>query len=211
MALVCGRADIGSVTDPLPAFLAAVGSYLPAVAYLACVWLLLYGFERVPSWVHLLALAAGLAFRVSVTDAGVSDLLWPFGVAAGVFVALVAVAARTVSGVSLFAISVGLALTPFGGWPGLVLGLGVAAVVAAIRTWRTMGKERVWWLAHDTLSGLGISTAGGLKPPQPEHIPTRDMLMADDGAESPKRMYLPPYLLLGVLVAAATAGWQAGN
>lgn len=199
------------MTDFLDVALAAIGPYLPVLAYLWCVWLSLYGFGRVPAWTHAVALFAGLAFRVLVTGATAGEVLWPLGIAAGVFVALVAVAARTVSGVSLFAICVGLAITPLNGWPGLVLGLGAAAVVAAVRTWRAMGKERVWWLTHDTLSGLGISTAGGFKPPQPEHIPTRDMLMPADGDEAAggKQMYLPPYLLLGAVAAAATAVYQS--
>lgn len=194
------------MTDSLDVALTALGPYLPVLGYLWCVWLILYGFERVPAWVHPFALVAGLGFRLAVTDATLGEVLWPLGVALGVFVVLVGVAARTVSGVSLFAISVGLALTPFNGWPGLVLGLCLAAVVAAVRTWRAMGKERVWFLASDTLSGLGISTAGGFKPPQPEHIPTREMLMPQgEGHEGQKRMYLPPYLLAGAVVAAAMA------
>jgi hypothetical protein len=198
------------VTDLLQDALPAVVPYVPAAAYLGCVWLILYGFARVPAWVHATALAAGVAFRLLVAESDAMRVLWPLGVVVVVFVTLVAVAARTVSGVSLFSICVGLALTPIEGWPGLVLGLGVAAGVAATRTWRSMGKERVWFLASDTLSGLGISLAGGFKAPEPQHIPTRDMLMSQDETSAQKSMYLPPYLLAGVVAAAVMAVVQAG-
>lgn len=202
------QADTGGVIGPPVVVFSAVVPFVPAALYLWMVWMVLCGFARVPAWLHPFFLVFGLGFRLTLTEASAGQVLVPLAVAVFVFVVLVAVAARTVSGVSLFTICVGLALTPVGGWPGLVLGLGVAAVVAAVRTWRTMGKERVWFLVNDTLSGLGISLAGGFKPPQPEHIPTRAMLMGDDG-DGQKQMHLPPYLLVGVLVAAATALLQA--
>lgn len=190
--------------------LAAGLPYMAAVAYLSCVWLILSALKRVPSWVHALALVGGLAFRLAVAGSSFAHVLWPLVVVAVIFLTLVAVAARTVSGVSLFSVCVAMALTPIDGWPGLVLGLVLAAVVAGTRTWRSMGRERVWFLASDTLSGLGITMAGGFKPPQPEHIPTRDMLM--DGGDRPtqKVMYLPPYLFVGVIAATLMAVVQAG-
>lgn len=185
-------------------------TYLPAAAYLACVWLILVRFARVPAWVHGVALVAGIGFRLAFDAMPLAQVLWPLGVVAAVFVVLVAVAARTVSGVSLFSICVALALTPLQGWPGVVVGLALAAVVAGVRTWRSMGKERVWFLTSDTLSGLGISTVGGFKPPEPHLIPTRDMLMIQDDSSAQKVMYLPPYLLVGVVAAAVMAVVQAG-
>lgn len=194
-------ADTCGVTD-YQAALDAATPYFPVVGYLLVVTALLYGLRRVPVWVHPAALIVGLPLRALSTP--VLETVLTFSAAAVVFVGLVMVAARTVSGVSLFAITVGLALTPFAGWPGLLCGLLAAAVAAGVRTWRSMGKARLWWLTHDTLSGLGISTTG-FKVPQPEHIPTRDLLMTDEHGNAHKRMHLPPYLLCGVLVAAAVA------
>ena len=120
------QADTGGVIGPPVVVFSAVVPFVPAALYLWMVWMVLCGFARVPAWLHPFFLVFGLGFRLTLTEASAGQVLVPLAVAVFVFVVLVAVAARTVSGVSLFTICVGLALTPVGGWPGLVLGLGVA-------------------------------------------------------------------------------------
>lgn len=180
--------------------LAAAMPYLPAFGYLLVISALLWSFNRVPVWLHPLVLVAGVVVRM-LGEGWLAPLVTVAG-GSVVFVGLVLVAARTISGATLFTIVVALALTPIAGWPGLVCGLAVAALVALVRTWRGLGKARVAWLTHDTLSGMGFSPSRGIKIPEPSIIPQRESLadaMAPESAHL--RMYLAPYLLTGVAVA----------
>lgn len=176
----------------------------PAVGYLITVSVLLLTIKRVPVWLHPVFLAVGLTVRM-LTDGWV-DASIPAGVAVGVFFLLVLLAGGTVSGVTLFALVVTLALTPIAGWPGIFAGLLVAAVVATVRTWRNLGSERVAWLAMDTIGAVGVSPTGTLKRPDLNLVPDRssfvDVSDTHSGQASRLRMYLPPYLLLGVGIAS---------
>lgn len=201
-ATVFVGADMLGMTTFLLGLGVAASPYLPSLGYLVVVTVLVCVTGRVPAWVHLCAVAMGLPVRVLVS--GLGEPLLTCSAALVVFAAMVLVASRTVSGVSLFVIVTGLALTPLQAWPGLVCGLLAAAVVAVVRTVRAAGAQRVWWLTQDTLLGVGISTTGGFKRPQPEHIPSREVLMGD-GAPGAGRMYLPPYLLAGVVAATVLA------
>lgn len=185
------------------AFLTEMALYVPAAGYLSMVSVLLWSTQRVPHWVHGFFLVVGLTARVIAS--GWVEPAISTGIAGIVFVVLVFLAARTVSGVTLFSIVVTLALTPMEGWPGLLAGMMVAAVVSVWRTWRNLGKNRVAYLTMDTLNAIGISPAGVIKMPELGLIPDRESL-TDVNTRSEEtdrlRMYLPPYLLLGVGVAA---------
>lgn len=199
---VSGRRETAD-SKTMSTFLTEASVFLPVTGYLLMVTALLYGIQRVPHWVHGFFLVVGLAARV--LQSGWLEPAASAGIAALVFVVLVFLAARTVSGVTLFSIVVTLALTPLDGWPGLFAGMLVAAVVALWRTWRNLGKNRVAYLTMDTLNAIGISPAGVIKMPELGLIPERDSL-TDVNTHSEEadrlRMYLPPYLLLGVGVSA---------
>lgn len=180
-------------------------TYAPAVGYLTLVCCLLYVLiGRCPTWVHPAGLVSGTTARVLIEGSWHATAI-SVGAAALVFVVLVYVAANLVTGTSLFAISVTAALLPLVDWLGLFLGLGLAAVIAAWRTWHTLGNQRVSWLVMDTMDAMGVS-GGRITTPGVDRIPTRDQLtdVHESSTQARKvRMYVPPYLLAGVVVAAA--------
>lgn len=179
--------------------------YAPAGGYLALVSALLMISGTCPAWLHPAAAALGVAAQVLIQDELAAPLI-SLGAASVVFVVLVAVASRTLSGTSLFSLVVAGAVLPFSEWPALLIGLAVAAVVAGWRTWRTLGSSRVAWLTMDTMTAMGMDTSGRLVKPDAEMIPGRDQLTdvhAEDETSTRLRMYIPPYLLLGVGVGAA--------
>lgn len=180
-------------------------TYLPVGGYLAIACVLLWATGRIPAWVHPVVLLFGIGVRVA--QSGMEEPAYTVGIALFVFVVLVFVASRTISGATLFTLVGAFALVPFQGLPGILIGLLVAAGVAVWRTLRGIGKERVTWLAMDTMAAMGVSPAG-IGKPQPSLIPERDDL-TDVRGGSPEadrmRMYLPPYLLLGVGLAATYA------
>jgi hypothetical protein len=197
-------ADTGGVNlDPSHATLL---TYAAPCAYLTVVVGFLYAQGRVPWVIHLTGLATGLALGLS----GPTPLAYlvPVIAAAVVFVVLVLLVGNTVSGVTVFTLSVTLATTPLDGWPGLLIGLVLAAVVATRRTVRNLGKGHVAWLAMDTMNAVGITPAGGFRKPDLGLIPNRDALVdANSNSEqaTAMRMYLPPYLLFGLAVSFAYA------
>ena len=178
-----------------------IGPYLPVFAYLTFVSALLFVNNYVPTWTHLPFVVVGVAFRGIVY--GWVGPLTSLGIAFVLFVVLVFLASRTASGVTLFSIVSALALCPTEGWLSIVMGLIIVACVSLFKTWKHLGGGRVWWLTSDTLSAMGLSSSGIIKKPEPHLIPGRTALTdVNDGSEESNKLkvYLPPYLLLGVLI-----------
>lgn len=177
----------------------ALAVYVPALAYLTLVVVLLWGTGQVPAWAHPFLLVTGTIARV--LNEGWQAPLTSVAVAFGIFVVLVPLAGATVSGVTLFSLVVTLALVPVAGWPGVLFGLMTVAVVSVARTWRHLGKQRVTWLTLDTMSAMGVSSSGKIKRPEAALIPQRSTLtdIHEGSSEATRvKIYLPPYLLLGV-------------
>lgn len=180
--------------------------YTVALLYLTGVSLLLWRTGRVPFGVHPIVAVAGLAVPLVQQQWLVAAVAAATAAAALVF--LVLLAGRTLSGVTLFTLVTSLAVCPPTGWPGLLLGVAAAACVAGYRTWRTLGGSGLSWLALDTAGAMGVGP-GGLRRPDPSQVPEREVLagvVAAAGTGAPARpMYLPPYLLAGVVLAAVVA------
>jgi hypothetical protein len=178
-------------------------AFAPAAAYLLLVTGLLATVRRCPDRVHLAALLVGVAARV-LTDGWATPLL-AVGAALLLFVLGVFVTSRLVTGVSLFSLCTALALLPLPeGAFGLGVGLALAAGVSVWRTVRALGRARVNLVAFQTMDAFGVAS-GGIGKPDLGRLPTReDAALAASAATRPqKAMYLPPYLLTGVVAAAA--------
>ena len=155
------------------------------------------------------------------------------GLAGFMFVFLVYFAGRSVSGATLFSLVTTLALTPTSAWPALGAALLAVAVVAVRRTLTGHGKDRVAWIVMDTAGGLGLRPGRGIGLPSADLVPTKETLtgaLVDEDAgqgstqtvetqvdaeadkdvpaqqpRSSKPIYLPPYLMAGVVIALVFA------
>ena len=208
------------MTPYLDALQSALPAFAPVLVYLLAVCACLGAMSRVPEKTHLLALLVGIPAQVVVTGWG-SALTTALG-AGVVFVLLVGMAGRTVSGVTIFTLSTAMAIAPPAGWVGLVAALVVAAVVALRLTLTSAGAGRVAWLMMDTAESLGAAPGGKIRRPSAQRVPTRESITAADRhrADDPapetgdaaatvpptrKTMYVPPYLLAGATGALLLA------
>lgn len=220
-------ADTSSVND----LLATLPAYTPALAYLLLVCGFLTASGTCPTWVHPVALVVGVPARGLSTgwvETGVA-----LGSAGFMFVFLVYFAGRSVSGATLFSLVTTLALTPTSAWPALAAALLVVAVVAVRRTLTGHGRDRVAWIVMDTAGGLGLRPGRGIGLPSADLVPTKESFtgapgnqdagqvstqtvetqvdaeadndVPDQQPRSSKPIYLPPYLMAGVVTALVCA------
>lgn len=172
---------------------------LPAAGYLAVVCGLLLGLRRCPVWVHPLAVL-GLA-PIRIATSGLGGALLPILAAAALLIPAVVVGRRMLSGVGLFSTVVTVGLLPLSAWWMAGVGIGLAGVTAAVRTFRGGGTARVGMLAADAFAAAGMSPAGWA-PPDLHRLPARADLPPVRATGEPHRLHLPPYLLAGLVAAA---------
>ena len=187
-----------------------LASYGPAVVYLVLVTVALLVTGRCPWWVHPAALTVGVTVRLVL--AGPPALI-PVALAVVLYVVGVSVGRRFLSGAGRMTLVVSAAVLPFSGVPGLAAGLFLAGLAGAVIAARSGGVARVQMLTGTTLLAMGVSGAGLTRP----DLALLPAIRTDPASANPdgpglglpgRRLYLAPYLLVGVLSWAAivTAG-----
>lgn len=179
--------------------------YAAPAAYLLIVTAFLVALGRCPHWVHPVAVVGGVAAHGVVLGWGAA--LTALGAGAVVLVFLVFAAARLLSATGLFTIAAAVAIAPTGGWVGMGAGLLLAAIVGTVRTIQVAGVDRVRLNAASTTMAMGL-TPGGFARPNPDLLPqaadTEQIVTTERDARR-MRLFLAPYLLVGVLLAATVA------
>lgn len=163
-------------------------NYVPAAGYLAVVTLLAV-LRRPWHPVHLAGLIIGVGFQTIMH--GPLALLSVVGCLPILMVFIWALS-KTISATGIFSVCVTLAILPLNGWHAVGLGLLLALMVSLART----SLARTRFIGTNAMISMGVTPAGIM-------LPSLDYMPQRSAEGNGKTTRLPPYLLAGVVGAAA--------
>lgn len=178
------------------------------MVYLSVLTLLLVATGRVPAQVHLAAVAAGAGTVIAAH--GFAAWWGPALAASGLFIMGVFAGTKFWTSTSLCAVTVTQSVLPFSLWTGTAYGLVLVSVVAFVKVLRVLGPDQTSFVVLHTVRATGVTPGVGLSRPRRENLPDRTDTLVDihdHGSEQARRLriYLPPYLLVGLLLAVGLA------